>query len=80
MNSTVWIITALLWFEATTEPKYSEWNIKQFEGRGACLDYIFWNKAELVEGLYDIHSELDGKPLTTWSFFCEGRNIEFEEV
>jgi hypothetical protein len=80
MNSTVWIITALLWFDGITEPKYSEWNTKQFEGKGACLDYVFWNRGELVEGLYDIHSEKDGKPLKTWAFYCEGRNIEFEEV
>ena len=80
MNSTIWIITAMLWFEGIDEPRYSEYNLASFTGRGACLDYVFWNRAELVEGLYDMHSELDGKPLTTWSFFCEGRKIEFEEV
>jgi len=27
-----------------------------------------------------VHSEKDGKPLTTWAFFCEARKIELEEV
>ena len=77
MNSTIWIITAMLWFEGMDEPRYSEYNLKQFEGRGACLDYVFWNKAELVEQLYSVHIEDEhGNDLKTWAFFCEGRTIE----
>jgi hypothetical protein len=45
----------MLWFQGMEEPRYSEYNLEQFEGRGACLDYIFWNKAELVEQLYSVH-------------------------
>ena len=56
---------------------YSEDNLEQFKGRGACRDYIFWNKAELVEQLYSGHIEDEqGNDLKTWAFFCEGRKIE----
>tara|TARA_Y100001937_G_C7094248_1_gene319333 strand:- start:364 stop:609 length:246 start_codon:yes stop_codon:yes gene_type:complete len=77
MNSTVWIITALLWFEGVNEPRFSEYNLKQFTGRGACLDHIFWSKAELVEELYSVHeTDEEGNKISTWAFFCEGRKIE----
>ena len=71
----------MLWFQGMEEPRYSEYNLEQFKGRGACLDYIFWNKAELVEQLYSVHVEDEqGNDLKTWAFFCEGRKIFLEEV
>ena len=39
----------MLWFEGIDEPRYSEYNLASFTGRGACLDHVFWHKAELVE-------------------------------
>ena len=71
----------MLSFQGMEEPRYSEYNLEQFKGRGACLDYIFWNKAELVEQLYSVHVEDEqGNDLKTWAFFCEGRKIFLEEV
>ena len=76
MNSTIWIITAMLWFEGIDEPRHSQYNWESFEGRGACLDYVFWNKAELVEQLYDVHvQDEEGNDLKTWAFFCESRRL-----
>tara|TARA_S200000501_G_scaffold119585_1_gene112383 strand:+ start:535 stop:705 length:171 start_codon:yes stop_codon:yes gene_type:complete len=50
--------------------------LASFTGKGACLDHVFWNKAELVEQLYDIHVEdEEGNALKTWSFFCENRKL-----
>ena len=76
MDSTIWIITAMLWFEGIDEPRYSEYNLASFTGRGACLDHVFWHKAELGEELYDVHVEDEkGNDLKTWAFFCEGRKL-----
>ena len=74
MNSTIWIITALLWFEGINEPRHTEYNLAQFTAREQCLDHVFWNQADLVEQLYDVHSvdENDNK-IRTWSFYCENR-------
>ena len=57
MNSMVWIITAMRGFEGVDEPRHTEYYLASFTGKGACLDHVFWNKAELVEQLYDIHVE-----------------------
>jgi|TARA_R100000030_G_scaffold96856_3_gene85381 hypothetical protein len=46
-----------------------------------CLDWVFWNKAELVEDLYKSHvKDEKGNDIRTWSFYCENRFIELEEV
>ena len=50
MNSTVvWIITAMLWYQGPGDYGYTNYEAKQFDGRGECLDYIWDNKADLVE-------------------------------
>jgi hypothetical protein len=33
MDSTIWIITAMLWFEGINEPRHTEYNLAQFTGR-----------------------------------------------
>ena len=71
----------MLWFQGMEEPRYSEYNLASFTGRGACLDHVFWHKSELVEELYNVHVEdEEGIDLKTWAFFCEGRKIFLEEV
>ena len=74
MDSTIWIITALLWFEGINEPRHTEYNLAQFTGREQCLDHVFWHQADLVEQLYDVHSvDEKGNKIRTWSFYCENR-------
>ena len=49
MNSTiVWIITAMLWYQGPGDYGYTDYEAKQFNGRGECLDYIWDNKALVV--------------------------------
>ena len=68
MDSMVWIITAMLWFEGIDEPRHTEYHLASFTGRGACLDHVFWHKAELVEQLYDVHvTDEEGNDLKTWA-------------
>jgi len=55
--------------------------LASFTGKGACLDHVFWHKAELVEQLYDVHvTDEEDNDLKTWSFFCETRKLDLEEV
>ncbi len=82
MNTTmVWIITAMLWYEGTNEFGHTDYEAKQFQGRGECLDYIWNNKADLVEELFRIHGiHEDGHRLKTWGFYCEAKRINVDEV
>ena len=74
MNSTIWIITALLWYEGINEPRHTEYNMAQFTAKEQCLDHVFWHQADLVEQLYDVHSvDERGNKIRTWSFYCENR-------
>ena len=53
MNSTmVWVITAMLWYQGPGDYGHTDYEAKQFKGRGECLDYIWDNKALLVEELF----------------------------
>ena len=53
---------------------HTDYEAKQFNGRGECLDYIWDNKALLVEELFRIHGiHEDGRKLKTWGFYCEAR-------
>ena len=77
MNTTVvWMITAMLWWEGTSEFGYTDYEAKQFKGRGECLDYVWDNKADLVRELFEIHgTNEDGQELRTWGFYCEAKRI-----
>ena len=56
MNSTmVWVITEMLWYQGPGDYGHTDYEAKQFNGRGECLDYIWDNKALLVEELFRIH-------------------------
>ena len=82
MNSTVvWIITAMLWYEGTNEFGHTDYEAKQFKGRGECLDYIWDNKADLVEELFRIHGiHEDGHRLKTWGFYCEAKRVDTTDI
>jgi len=50
--------------------------LASFTGKGACLDHVFWHKAELVEQLYDVHvTDEEGNDLKTWAFYCETKRL-----
>ena len=41
----------MLWYEGTTEYGHTDYEAKQFNGRGECLDYIWDNKASMKMGV-----------------------------
>ena len=47
----IWILSAMLWYTDVEQPKYSDYNVKVFQSRGECHDYLFWNQAEIVTEL-----------------------------
>ena len=78
MNTTVvWVITAMLWWQgAPNDFGYAEYEAKQFNGRGECLDYIWNNKADLVQELFEVHGYSEkGQALKTWGFYCETTQV-----
>ena len=72
----IWIITAMLWYHDIPEPSHSTYNEQSFNTKSECLDYVFWNKAELVYKLVEVHGVKEGNQLKTWAFFCENRQLE----
>ena len=80
-TTSIWIITAMLWFQGTEAPRSSEYSEQSFNTKKECIDYLFWNKGDLVEKLYSVHVEDEqGNNIKTWAFFCENRFISVEEV
>lgn len=72
----IWIITAMLWYHDIPEPSHSTYNEQSFNTKAECLDHVFWNKAELVYKLVEVHGVKKGNQLKTWAFFCENRHLE----
>ena len=72
----IWVITALLWYEGISTPHYTDYSIITFNSKVECLDYVFWNKVELVTKLAEEKGNKDGQPLQTWTFYCENRILE----
>ena len=65
------IISAMMLYEYVDKPIYTDYMLKSFEARQECLDFVFWNKVELVMELAEEKGNYDGKPLKTWAFYCE---------
>ena len=61
----IWIISAMMWYEDVDKPIYTDYMLKSFEARQECLDFVFWNKVELVMELAEEKGNYDGKPLKT---------------
>ena len=82
MSSTiVWVITAMLWYEGTNKYGHTDYEAKQFQGRGECLDYIWDNKADIVEELFRMHGiHEEGHRLKTWGFYCISKEVTTDEV
>ena len=72
----IWVITAMLWYDGITGPHYTEYKLQQFDTKIECLDYVFWNKTELVTKLAEDHGAKEGKGLKTWALYCENRQLE----
>ena len=72
----IWIITAMLWYHDIPEPSHSTYNEQSFNTKAECLDHVFWNRAELVYKLVEVHGVKEGNQLKTWAFFCENRHLE----
>jgi len=72
----IWVITVMLWYDGLNGPHYSEYKLKQFDTKIECLDYVFWNKTELVTKLAEDNGAKEGKGLKTWAFYCENRQLE----
>ena len=66
----------MMWYEDVYKPIYTDYMLKSFEARQECLDFVFWNKVELVMELAEEKGNYDGKPLKTWAFYCENRELE----
>ena len=66
----------MLWHHDITGPTYSIYNDETFKTKIECLDYVFWNKAELVYKLVEVHGTREDKTIKTWTFFCEGTQLE----
>ena len=80
-STTIWIITAMLWYQGPGDYGSTTYEAKQFNGRGECLNYIWDNKADLVEELFKVHGiHADGRRLKTWAFYCESKEINVDEV
>jgi len=81
MNTIIWVITASLWFEGSSDIFKSEYQTHQFQNKFECHEYMWENKADMVLELFEKHIENEkGEKLKTWGFFCETRWIQLDEV
>lgn len=72
----IWIITAMIWHADISQPTYSTFQEVNFNSKIECLDYVFWNRGDLVYKLVQTHGTKDNKQIRTWSFFCEGKQLD----
>ena len=72
----IWVITAMLWYNDLPAPSYSTYSEQSFDTKQECLDYVFWNKGDLVYKLVEVHGVKHDKLLKTWAFYCENRQLE----
>ena len=72
----IWIISAMMWYEDVDKPIYTDYMLKSFEARQECLDFVFWNKAELVMELVEEKGSYNGQPLKTWAFYSQNEQLE----
>ena len=58
----------------------TDYMIKSFDTKYECIEYTWQNKVDMIEELFDIHKEANGKKLKTFAFYCENRYVELDEV
>jgi len=76
----IWLITAMLVYSDPQDPVYTDYLTKSFDTKTECLNYVYWNKVHLVDGIYEAHRFLGEEELTSYAFFCENRYVALEEV
>ena len=76
----IWVITAMLVYHDVDKPKMTAYMIKSFDTKYECIEYTWQNKVDMIEELFDIHKEANGKKLKTFAFYCENRYVELDEV
>jgi|TARA_R100001443_G_scaffold109421_1_gene120692 hypothetical protein len=75
-----WVITAMLLYHGVEKPIITDYLVKSFDTKFDCLDYVWDNKVDMIDGLLEVHREVDGVKLRTFAFYCENRFVELEEV
>ena len=76
----IWVITAMLVYHDVDRPVMPDYLIKSFDTKIDCIEYTWENKVEMIDELFNIHKEVDGKKLKTFAFYCENRYVKLEEV
>ena len=76
----IWVITAMLVYHDVDKPVMTDYLIKSFDTKFECMEYTWDNKVDMIEELFDIHKEANGKKLKTFAFYCENRYVELDEV
>ena len=65
------IITAMLWYNGSPVPYETDWRTLTFDSVSECREYVFRNKVELTEGLFELHGvDEKGNKLKTWEYYC----------
>ena len=54
--------------------------IKSFDTKFECMEYTWDNKVDMIDELFDMHKESNGKKLKTFAFYCENRYVKLDEV
>mgnify|MGYP001214243112 FL=1 len=72
----IWIISAMMWYQDIDKPIYTDYILKTFETKQECLDFVFWNKVDLVMELAEEKGTYQEKQLKTWAFYCENRKLK----
>ena len=76
----IWVITAMLVYHDVDKPKMTDYMIKSFDSKYECIEYTWQNKVDMIEELFDIHKEANGKELKTFAFYCKNRYVDLDEV
>ena len=76
----IWVITAMLIYHYVDKPVMTDYLIKSFDTKFECIEYTWDNKVDMIDDLFDMHKEVDGKKLKTFAFYCENRYVKLDEV
>ena len=76
----IWVITAMLVYHDVDKPVMTDYLITSFDTKFECIEYTWDNKVDMIDELFDMHKEVDGKKLKTFAFYCENRYVKLDEV
>ena len=76
----IWVITAMLVYHDVDKPVMTDYLIKSFDTKFECVEYTWDNKVDMIDELFDMHKEVEGKKLKTFAFYCENRYVKLDEV